>query len=249
MYVDWFFVFCCCCCLRSRVSVQARDELEEELRQKDKELEQHKDMVVELEDQLASHKDCHHLRQDALNLGKDLLKAKFNNDKLRKELAEAHEEKLEGSGDMAAFPGPAKAAWKEKSVSFLPVKSHVKFSPSVPEPKNSPVTFTPATPYCTSNTCRARQDLEECRLQFIKKCEEVAYLRCVLSEKKKSRDQHSFPTNRIVASKPSAAVQPLKLAYHRGGKELFHGNRLTAAPVKSFKLGAWPAAPAPDKKL
>ena len=244
---------CVCACVRACVRAcvcvcQARDDLKSELKQKDRELEQHKDLVVDLEDQLAQHKDCHQLRQDAASLGKDLLAAKLNNDKLRRQLAEATGEKMlaDGAGNKT---GPPKTALKDKNVSFLPsAKNHVRFSPSVLAPKNTPVTFTPVSPYCTFNTCRARQDLEECRLQFIKKCEEVAYLRCMLSEKKKSRDQHRFPTNRTAASKPSAAVPPLKLTYQRG-KELLQSNRQTAVHVKSFKLGTWPVAPAPDKKL
>jgi hypothetical protein len=111
---------------------------------------------------------------------------------------------------------------------------HVRFALSLtscPEPKVTPVTFTPVVPYCTSNSCRAKQDLEEVRAQFIKKCQEVSDLKCILAEfkdigrKDRSREGQgrsffagiyartlfSNATNPL--NKPSATVQPLKPAY------------------------------------
>jgi hypothetical protein len=111
---------------------------------------------------------------------------------------------------------------------------HVRFALSLtscPDPKVTPVNFTPVVPYCTSNSCRAKQAMEEVRAQFIKKCQEVSDLKCILAEfkdigrKDRSREGQgrsffagiyartlfSNATNPL--NKPSATVQPLKPAY------------------------------------
>ncbi|KAL8588126.1 hypothetical protein ACOMHN_059500 [Nucella lapillus] len=229
-------------------AVKAMEKLEAELQEKEKELNQQKDLVVDLEDQLTNHKDCHKLRPEIAQLNKDLLKTKHDNDKLRTKLAESTA-KLDKAVSKSDLPKPVSDS---KHSSSPKIKSHVRFAPTIPAPKNSPVTFTPVTPYCTSNTCRARMDLEECRVQFIQKCEEVVYLKTALAEQKTkiSRERkHAFAVTPSI--KPSEAVQPLKPTCPKGkdsaGPALSSGtNNARLCASMKFKLG--PIFPAVGKK-
>ncbi|KAK7476412.1 hypothetical protein BaRGS_00032337, partial [Batillaria attramentaria] len=169
-----------------REATKAKDLAEAEVQNMEREVNKYKDMIVDLEDELVKHRDCDKLREDASRLGKDLLKTKLDNEKLGKALLDA-----EARLRVTSARKPGLQATKNPIVTGpTGFQTQMKFTPPGLAPKTGPVTFTPASPYCTSNACRARQDLEDCRLQFVKKCEEVAYLRCLLSlQKQKSKEQ------------------------------------------------------------
>ncbi|XP_076435227.1 uncharacterized protein LOC143275048 [Babylonia areolata] len=242
----------------------AKEALEAELEVKEKELNHQKDMVVDLEDQLAAHRDCHKLRQEVAQLRKDLLKVKMDNDKLTRQLV---------AQTTTTTTTNTKLVDRETGRLTRP-KPKPTDSPNLPLTKRltKPVaTFTPVTPYCTSSVCRARQDLEECRAQLIKKCEEVVYLKAVMAQLKKTEASRGaertcslpvpHPVDKALVDKDKASVhkvdkasQPVRPANHRRQKERLDGGlcsgRDNADPrvcaALKFKLG--PVLPRTEKK-
>lgn len=143
---------------------------------KEKELLRNKDMVVDLEDELVKHKNCLQIKDEAERLRRDVLRLKVDNEALRKRLS-ADTPRL-GGGDAVPI----------EDLQRMPsVRERTKVGQGGPELKSrNQVTAEPVGPYCSSPTCRALRDLEECRALYVRKCQEVVHLTEVIAQRQQT---------------------------------------------------------------